>query len=126
VQPAFAAHFMLEMLDRIGDEGLFPRDPGIVQRLVEDPAGRADERLAGDVFFVARLLTHQHEGGVAWAFARHRLRSVTVERTARAAFLGLGQVTQRFRLCDGLVGGLFGFRIHTGKMHCCDHVQAWT
>ena len=30
VQPALAAHFMLEMLDRVGDESLFPRDAGVL------------------------------------------------------------------------------------------------
>ena len=65
VQPALAAHFMLEMLDRIGDEGLFPGDAGVMQRLVEDAAGRTDKRFAGNVLFVARLLADQHEGGAA-------------------------------------------------------------
>src|SRR5208283_2969193 len=69
VQPALAAHFMLEMLDRIGDEGLFPGDAGVIQRLVEDAAGRTDKRFAGNVLFVARLLANQHEGGATWTFA---------------------------------------------------------
>ena len=65
VQPALAAHLVLEMLDRIGDEGVFPGDAGVMQGLVENAAGRTDERLAGNVLFVARLLADQHEGGAA-------------------------------------------------------------
>jgi hypothetical protein len=35
------------MLDRIGGEGFFARDAGILQRLIEETPGRTDERLAG-------------------------------------------------------------------------------
>ena len=73
VQPALAAHLVLEVLDRIGDEDFLARDAGIRQRLVEDAPGGPDERLAGQVLLVARLLADQHEGarrgpspGTAW------------------------------------------------------------
>jgi hypothetical protein len=69
VQAPLAAHFMLEMLDGIGDECLLPRDAGVLQRLIKNAAGGPDERLAGQVFLVARLLADQHEGGLLRAFA---------------------------------------------------------
>ena len=47
VQAAFAAHLVLEMLDRVGDEGLLARDAGVAQRLVQNAAGGPDKRFAG-------------------------------------------------------------------------------
>ena len=103
VQPALAAHLMLEMLDRIGDESLLAGNAGVLERGIEDAAGRADERLAGEVFLVARLFADQHEIGPARAFARHRLGGIPIERATPAIGLGLRQLLQGF---DGLFGDL--------------------
>ena len=55
VQAPLAAHLELEVLDSIGDEDVVARNAGVRQRLIEHAAGRADERLAGEIFLVARL-----------------------------------------------------------------------
>src|SRR5437016_2478629 len=53
VQAAFAARLELEVLHRIGDEGLVARNAGIGQCLIEQAPGRPDERLAGEVLLIA-------------------------------------------------------------------------
>jgi hypothetical protein len=77
VQPALAAHLVLEMLDRVGDEGFVARDAGVLQRGVEQPASRADERFARKVFLVAGCsptsMTAAWRGpspGTAWVASR--------------------------------------------------------
>src|ERR1700722_6050310 len=60
VQAALAAHLVLEVLDRIADEGFLARDSRLAQRPVENLPGGADERLAGEIFLVARLLADEH------------------------------------------------------------------
>src|SRR5262249_56002587 len=95
VQPALAAHFMLEVLHGIGDESLPPLDVRILQGLVEQAAGRANKGLAGKVFFVARLLADQHERRMARSLTRHRLRGIAVERATRAARFGARQLAKR-------------------------------
>src|SRR5262249_34277264 len=61
VQPALAAHLMLEMLHRIGNENLRARNSRLCQRAVEDPPRRTDERLAAEVLLVAGLLADEHD-----------------------------------------------------------------
>jgi hypothetical protein len=75
---------MLEMLDRVGDESVLARDARILERGIENVAGGPDERLAGEIFLVARLLADQHEFGAARSFAWHGLRGVAIERAAPA------------------------------------------
>src|SRR5262249_60054176 len=98
VQAALAAHVVLEMLYRMGDEDLRARNSRVRQRTVEDASGRADERLAAEVFLVAGLLADEHDVRGPAALARHRLRCVFVERAARARVLGLGKLRQRIDL----------------------------
>src|SRR5262249_16603814 len=56
VQAALAAHLMLEVFDRIGDEYILARDAGVLQRLIQEAAGGTDKWVASQVFLVARLL----------------------------------------------------------------------
>src|SRR3954447_21260022 len=56
VQAPLAALLKLEMLHRIGDEGLIAGNAGRRQRLVQNAARGSDKRLAGQVFLVAGLL----------------------------------------------------------------------
>src|SRR5262249_41726452 len=84
VQAALAAHLVLEMLHRIGDENLGAGNSRVRQRPVEDAPGRADERLAAEVLLVAGLLADEHHVSGLAALARHRLRCVFVEWAARA------------------------------------------
>src|SRR5271154_2523894 len=86
---------MLEMLHGAGDESLFPRYSGVLQRLIENSTRRPNERLAGEIFFVAWLLTHEHQIGAAWALSRHGLGGVAIERAACALLLGPSEITER-------------------------------
>ena len=87
MQTLLAKHLMLEVLHGVGDEGLRPRDAGVLQRLIEEPAGRPDKWPTGEVFLVARLFTDQHERSVARPLAGHRLSGIAIKRTARATSL---------------------------------------
>jgi hypothetical protein len=53
--------------------------------LSAESASRSDERLARQVLLVAGLFADQHEIGLFWTFARHRLRSIAIERTSATA-----------------------------------------
>ena len=94
VQPPLAAHLVLEMLDRVGDENVGSVNSGFRERPVEHVPGRTDKRLAGQIFFVPGLLAHQHEMGVAPAFTRYRLGGMAIKRTTRALILCLGELAQ--------------------------------
>src|SRR5581483_2177561 len=63
VDPARAARLPLEVLDRVRDVRLLPVDARFGERLVEQPAGRPDERRARLVLLVARLLADEHHLG---------------------------------------------------------------
>src|SRR5688572_27117056 len=89
VQSALAARRELEVLHGIGDEGLSARNAGIGERAIEQFSGRPDERPAGEVFLVARLLADQHRARTARALAWHRLAGVPIERAAPAGIFGL-------------------------------------
>src|SRR5256885_2074706 len=68
-----AASLVTEMLDHVRDVDIAPLDPGLLEPLVEDAAGRPDERMALDVLAVARLLADHHHLGVPGPFAHHGL-----------------------------------------------------
>lgn len=107
VQPSLAPHLVFEMFDGIGDVGVAAGDAGILQRGIENAAGRTDERFAGEIFLIARLLADEHEVGQARSLARHRLGGIAVERAAPAIAFGLGERAQGFdRLAIALVPGL--------------------
>lgn len=82
VQPALAAHLVLEVLDRVGHEHGLAVDARVLQGAIEHASGRTNERLAGTVLLVARLLANQQDGGILRTLARHRLGGVLVERAA--------------------------------------------
>ena len=50
-----------EVLDRIGDIGVLPADPGLAQGLVDYPAGGSHEGRALAVLGITRLLADQHQ-----------------------------------------------------------------
>src|SRR5437764_4184204 len=52
VDPPLASGLPLEVLDHVRDIRLVSRDPGSLERLVEQPARRADERAALPVLLV--------------------------------------------------------------------------
>ena len=61
VQAPPAATRPPEVLDRVGDVDPRAVDARLVQGLLEQAPGRADERLALEVLLVARLLADQHQ-----------------------------------------------------------------
>jgi hypothetical protein len=83
MDPAFAAERVAEMLDHIRDVDVIPRDPRLFKPGVEHTARRPDERVALDVFPIARLLTDEHQVGVPCPFADDRLGG-TLPQLARA------------------------------------------
>ncbi len=74
------------MLDGVGDIHLRAVDAGLLERLRQQRAGRADRRMALDMFADARLLADQHYARARRSFAEDRLRGV-LEGVASAAAL---------------------------------------
>ena len=70
---ALAAGVPLEVLDGIRDVRRRAVDARLDERVVEDSPRRADERLAGPVLLVARLLADQHHLRSRRALAEHGL-----------------------------------------------------
>ncbi len=93
---AFAARLELEMLDRVGDVDRLAIDAGVFQRLVQEMSRRPDERLAREIFLIARLLTDEHEFGARRSLAEYGLGRVSVEGTGRAVRCGFAQFLQGF------------------------------
>src|SRR4029453_10481694 len=87
VDPAAAALLELEVLHDVGHVGLAPGDPGLLERAGEAAPGRADERMAGAVLAIARLLADEHQAGAGASLAEDRLRRMPPE-VAAATRLG--------------------------------------
>ena len=79
------------MLHRVRDVGIRTCDADGFQRLIEDATGRADERLASEVFLIAWLLTDEENSGAAAALPEHRLGRVQKKRTATTSSSGFTQ-----------------------------------
>jgi len=75
VQPAFGAGISrpLEVLHRVGDVDVVTIDAGGVERVVEQPAGRANERPTRTILHVARLFTDNDDTCRARPLAEHGL-----------------------------------------------------
>jgi hypothetical protein len=95
VDPPLSTRLPLEVFDRIRDVGLGAVDAGLLERLVEDLPGRADEGLALAVLLVAWLLTDHHHVRLARALAKDRLRRFRIERAATACLNRLAEGLQR-------------------------------
>src|SRR5690606_33328801 len=84
----------LEMLDRIGHIHLVAVETGLGQGAIEQPAGRADERMARAILLIAGLFTdHDHPGG-GRALAEHGLGGVAVQLAAATTRRRLAQLRQ--------------------------------
>src|SRR5829696_495836 len=109
----------LEMLDDVGDVGIASLDPRLLERLVEDPAGRPHEGMPLDVLAVTGLLADQHQPRPLQPLAEDRLGSGLVERAGRAARGGFAQLREGRVLGDqrvGAAGLLAGQRKLTHKV----------
>jgi hypothetical protein len=85
VDAALALRPELEVLDGVRDVRRRPVDAGRLERLVEQPAGRPDERPARPVLLVAGLLADEHDPASAGPAPGHRLRRRLPQRAAAAA-----------------------------------------
>jgi hypothetical protein len=81
VDASLAAGLPLEVLDCIGDVSRLAVDRRIRQRTIEEPAGRADKRFAGEVFLIAGLLADEHDVRRLTSGTEHGLRGVLPQRT---------------------------------------------
>ena len=92
----------LEVLDDVGDEGRLAIDPGLRQRLVQEPAGRAHERLALEVLVIAGLLADEHPAGRDRALAEDGLRAWAHRSHARhrAAARAIASMSARPLMTD--------------------------
>ena len=95
VDAAAAALLELEVLDGVRHVGLVARDAGRLEPLVELPAGRPHERLAGEVLLVARLLADEHHARPLQALAEDGLGGAAPEVAAAAVGGGLAQRAER-------------------------------
>jgi hypothetical protein len=73
-----------EVLHQVGDVDVAAVESGFVDRAIEHAARRPDERPAGAVLLVARLLADQHDAGVIRSLPEDGLRRVPIELAAVA------------------------------------------
>src|SRR5438093_2038706 len=92
VNASLAARLPLEVLDDVGDVDRGAIDAGVLERAIEQLAGRSDERMSREVFGIARLLADEHELSFAPAFAEDGL---------RASLVQIASLTVSRRLADG-------------------------
>ena len=85
----------LEVLDHVRHVGRLAVDARLQERLVQEPAGRADERASLEILSVAGLLADEHHRRPARALAEDRLRSRQVQRAGGTALDGLPKGRQR-------------------------------
>jgi hypothetical protein len=115
VQPPLAAGGPLEVLDGIGHIDLLARNARFFQHLIEQAAGRTDERLSRAVFDVAGLLAHHHQPGMCRTSAEDGLRRIRKERAALAVAGRFPQRAQVMLLRQEGGGGRPNFG-HGGRM----------
>ena len=82
------------MFDDVGDVHLRAVDLDLLERLVEQLPGRADEGMALDVLAVARLLADEDHVGVSTTLAEDRLRAALPEWAGLALGGRLAQLLQ--------------------------------
>lgn len=80
----FASSASSQVFDGIGDVNVFAADAGLLQRAVQQIAGRPNKRVTLQVFLVARLFPHQHDAEAFSPFAGHGLRGIGIQGTAAA------------------------------------------
>jgi hypothetical protein len=83
VDAPLAALFEFEMLDGVGDVHLVPIESGLLQRPIEQQAGRSDERSALPILLVSGLLPYERNGRPNRALAQHGTRSAWYEGRGR-------------------------------------------
>ena len=94
----------LEVLDHVGDVDVVAIDPRFIQGLVEDRTRRTDERPAGEVLSIARLLADHHHSGLPRAFPGDRLGCASVKPAGPAFLDRLAELRQRWAIGDDVPG----------------------
>jgi hypothetical protein len=92
------------------------RHAGLGQRLVQHLAGGTHERLAGQVFLIARLFPDQHHPRLGRPLARHALGGVA-PKIAAAAELNVGRQLLQAGRRLAVVGGVAAAGIGRGLSH---------
>ena len=98
VDPALASRLPLEVLHGVRHVDLLAVEPGVGDRLVEDPARGSDERLASLVLLVARLLADHHQPRGGGTGAEDGLGGA-LPQTAAAAVLGVDRQLHKAVVC---------------------------
>ena len=106
MQPPLAARLELEVLHRVRDVGARAIYARLLQRLVEQLAGRPEEGLSDKVFLIAGLFANEHEVGVRRPLAEHGLRRVLPQGAAMAAHRVRTHSGERVMSRAGALGGL--------------------
>ena len=75
------------MFDRVSQKNLCRIETCLFESAAQQLTCRSDERLAGEIFLIARLLADQHQPRVHRAFPEYRLCGAFIE-IAAAAVLG--------------------------------------
>ena len=74
------------MFDDVGDVGAAAVDARFLERVRQNAPSRPDERMAGQIFFVAGLFADEHHIGVGLAFSKYGLRAFAPEIACMASF----------------------------------------
>lgn len=95
MQAPLATPDPLKVLHRIGHVNFIAGNSGVFQRPVKYAAGWPYEGFTFLIFYVARLLTHQHHTCMAGAIAKNGLSSIEVEITSFTRFCRLPERLKR-------------------------------
>ncbi len=90
--PAF--HDKSKMFHGIGHIELRPIECGPCQRLVQHLTGGADERFAGEIFLIPRLLSDEHDARLGWAASEDGLGRGQMQFAALAGGGRLGKIRE--------------------------------
>jgi hypothetical protein len=91
MEAALAAPLPPKVLHHVGEIDLGTRDPSRLERVVENPPRRSDERMALDVLAVPGLLADEHEPRILLALATDGLRGLLPQIAGLASGRGLTQ-----------------------------------
>lgn len=98
VQTFLAAHLVFEMLDRIGDVAPIPIDTRFVKALIQELAGRPNERPPGQILPVTGLFADKHDVGRTGAFAKNKMGGVAIEIAPCTGLSIVAQFSERIRV----------------------------
>ena len=96
------------MLHGVGDVGEAAVDAGFGERFIKKTSSGTDEGFAGEIFLIARNLSHEHDLTIGAAFAEDGLRAAFPEIAGFAVFGDFGEGGQRRSGGDFALGGIGG------------------